>query len=331
MKNKFLKVLALSLSIVLGASSMFGCTNNNAAQKKDGEKTKVTIAYAGGTCEAPVFVAYHNGFFEEEGLEVELVQAGFDELKQGLATGKIDAAMANIAWFKPIEQGLSLKLTAGIHTGCIKAVIPGDSDINSFADLKGKTIGVDAIGGGPQIALSAKLREVGVDPNSEVNWVAYSGNLLDEAIKKGEIQAYMTWDPFPTKAVEEAGYKYLLDIGADDPFKDKYCCFVGVSKTLVEKDPETAGKITRALMKSSEWVQQNPVEAAKVSLDNNYVGGDLDLNSKLLGEYNWTPSVEKAQENIKWYISELKDQGILEDSTDEEALYGITFADVVNK
>lgn len=330
MKKNFIKALSIAIILFLTAGTFAGCTGKEAQNVSDGKK-KVTIAYAGGTCEAPVFAAYHKGFFEEEGLEVELVQAGFDELKQGLATGKIDAAMANIAWFKPIEQGMDLKLTAGIHTGCIKAVVPGDSDINSFADLKGKTVGVDAIGGGPQIALSAKLREEGVDPNTEVNWVAYSGNLLDEAIKKGEIQAYMTWDPFPTKAHDNDGYRYLLDIGADDPFKDKYCCFVGVSAKLIESDTETAGKITKALMKSSEWVQQNPVEAAKISLDNNYVGGDVDLNSQLLSEYNWTPSVEGAKENIKWYIHELKDQGILESSTDENALFNATFADVIKE
>ena len=332
MKKHYAQATAIALSLVLSAGSLFGCGQKNESSGTDADgKKKVTIAYAGGTCEAPVFVAYHKGFFEDEGLSVELVQAGFDELKQGLATGKVDAALANLAWFKPIEQGMSLKLTAGIHTGCIKAVVPPDSDIKTFADLKGKTVGVDAIGGGPQIALSAKLREEGIDPNTDVTWVAYNGNLLDEAIKKGEIQAYMTWDPFPTKAHDNEDYRFLLDIGADAPFNDKYCCFVGVSSGLVENDPETAGKITKALMKSSEWVQENPVEAAKISLDNNYVGGDLDLNSQLLSEYGWTPSVEKAQENIKWYISELKEQGILEKSTEEDTLYGITFVDVINE
>ena len=122
-----------------------------------------------------------------------------------------------------------------------------------------------------------------------------------------------------------------MDIGADDPFKDKYCCFVGVSSNLIDKDPETAGKITKALMKSSKWVQENPVEAAQISLDNNYVGGDVDLNSQLLSEYSWTPSVEGAKENIKWYISELKNQGILESTTEEEKLFEATFADVIKE
>jgi len=308
---------------------VFGLFTGCAKKKSAGVKTKVVVTYAGGTCEAPVFVAFHNGFFKEEGLEVELMQAGFEQLKLGLDTGTIDATMANFAWFKPIEQGLRIKLTGGIHTGCIRAVIPPNSNIKSFADLKGKTIGIDAIGGGPQIALSTKLREAGLNPSLDVNWVAYPGPQLDEAIAKGEIAAYMTWDPFPAQAHDQRNYQYLLDIGADEPFWNRYCCFVGVSGLLVENQPETAAKLTRALLKAAEWVGKNPKEAAQISIENNYIGGDVELNAKLLASYDWEPSISRAKENIRWFTRELKAQGLLEESTTEEGLYQLTFAEVI--
>jgi len=325
MQIKSLRLWGAILSIMLVLGLFTGC----ARKKSTGIKTKVVVTYAGGTCEAPVFVAFHNGFFKEEGLEVELIQAGFEQLKLGLDTGTIDATMANFAWFKPIEQGLRIKLTGGIHTGCIRAVIPPDSNIKSFADLKGKTIGVDAIGGGPQIALSTKLREAGLNPSLDVNWVAYPGPQLDEAIAKGEIAAYMTWDPFPAQAHDNHNYQYLLDIGADEPFGNQYCCFVGVAGLLVENQPETAAKLTRALLKASEWVGKNPKEAAQISIENNYIGGDVELNAKLLASYDWEPSISRAKENIRWFTKELKAQGLLEESTTEEGLYRQTFAEVI--
>ncbi|HCF49309.1 MAG TPA: ABC transporter substrate-binding protein [Syntrophomonas sp.] len=330
-RKKLAKILGLILAIGLLSGLLAGCSKSEtpAPAQDTAVKKKAVIAYAGGTCEAPTFVAYHKGFFEEEGLEVELVQAGFEQLKLGLTAGNIDAAQANFAWFKPIEQGLNIKLTAGIHTGCIKAVTPADSGIKNITDLKGKTIGVDAIGGGPMIALSTKLRENGINPTTEVEWKAYPGPQLDEAIKKNEIQAYMTWDPFPTQAHDHNNHIYLLDIGADDPFKDNYCCFVGVNGDLVSKDPEKAAAITRALLKAAEWVQSNPQEAAQISLDNKYVGGDVELNAKLLGSYNWNPSIKQAQDNIKFYIKELKTQGILEAGTSEADLYKTVFAEVI--
>lgn len=301
-------------------------TNTTNSQSKFG---KTVIAYSGGTCEAPTFVAFHKGFFKEEGLDVELVQAGFEQLKQGLTTGKIDAAQANFAWLKPIEQGMKIKLTAGVHTGCIKAVTPENSGIKEIKDLKGKTIGVDAIGGGPMIALSIKLREIGLDPKTDVQWKAYPGPQLDEAIKNNEIQAYMTWDPFPQMACDNMNYTKLLDIGTDDPFKNEYCCFVGVNGDLINKNPEKAAAITRALLKAADWVGKNPKEAAQIELDNKYVGGDAELNAKLLGSYQWIPGVKQAQDNIKFFIKEQKTQGILEASTNEDDLYKAIFGEVI--
>lgn len=339
MKNKKRdKSLNLVISIGLVVSLLAGCSANvkEAASNNSGLTStntskfgKTTIAYAGGTCEAPTFVALHKGFFKEEGLDVELVQAGFEQLKQGLTTGKIEAAQANFAWLKPIEQGMNIKLTAGIHTGCIKAVTPESSGIKEIKDLKGKTIGVDAIGGGPMIALSTKLRENGIDPKTDVQWKAYPGPQLDEAIKKNEIQAYMTWDPFPQMACDDMNFTKLLDIGTDDPFTNNYCCFVGINGDLVKNNPEKAKAITRALLKAAEWVGQNPKEAAQISLDNKYVGGDVELNSKLLASYQWTPGIKQAQDNIKFYIKEQKAQAILEASTKEDSLYNTIFSEVL--
>lgn len=337
MKNKkWMRISYTVIILVLMLSIFSGCgrdavttISSNSVSESSSKFGKTIIAYAGGTCEAPAFVAFHKGFFKDEGLEVELVQAGFEQLKQGLTTGKIDAALANFAWFKPIEQGMNIKLTAGVHTGCIKAVTPEDSGIKEIKDLKGKTIGVDAIGGGPMIALSIKLRENGIDPKTDVQWKAYPGPQLDEAIKKNEIQAYMTWDPFPTQAHDHNKHTYLLDIGTDEPFKDNYCCFVGTNGDLVKDNPEKAAAITRSLLKAAQWVGQNPKEAAQISLDNKYVGGDVDLNAKLLGSYQWLPGIDQAKDNIKFYIKEQKAQGILDASTNEDNLYQTIFAEVI--
>ncbi len=335
------RILTYIICVVLASGlvlSLSGCSTGETSKTSGNIPTasasrftygKTVIAYAGGTCEAPTFAALDKGFFKEEGLDVELIKMGFEQLKTGLTAGKVDAAQSNIAWLKPIEQGMNIKLTAGIHTGCIKAVTPADSGIKTIADLKGKAVGVDAIGGGPMIALSIKLKEVGLNPQTDVQWKAYPGPQLDQAITNGEIQAYMTWDPFPTMAHDSNNYVTLLDIGTDDPFKDVYCCFVGINGDLVKDNPAKAAAITRALLKASEWVGQNPQEAAQIEIDNKYIGGDLALNAKLLGEYTWHPGVKQAQENIKYLIKELKSQNILETATNEDDLYQRIFADVI--
>lgn len=118
------------------------------------ELKKIRVGYFGNTCEAGVYAAYEKGFFKEEGLDVELIKGDANTLKDGLATNKIDVTDGLLnQWLKPIEQGLNVKFTAGIHTGCIQVLVPTDSAIASFKELKGKTIGVPALGGGPMSTL----------------------------------------------------------------------------------------------------------------------------------------------------------------------------------
>src|SRR5690348_15488161 len=55
------------------------------------QNTKLKVAYLGLTCEAPIFVAQEQGFFKEEGLDVELVKTEWDGLREGLGLGRFDA------------------------------------------------------------------------------------------------------------------------------------------------------------------------------------------------------------------------------------------------
>lgn len=290
---------------------------------------KVTVSYAGGTCEAPEYVAYHKGFFKEEGLEVDFVKADFNELKTGIASGKIDASVGNFSWFKAIEQGLKVKLTAGLHAGCIQAVAPESSGIKALKDLKGKTIGVDAIGGGPHIILSIELKKLGIDPKTDVQWKAFPPPQLETAAGKKDIDAFIVWDPFGEKALKEKKYVKLLNIGHDEPYKSGYCCYVVVSDKLVKEDLETAAAYTRAVLKADEWIATNQKETAQLEIDNKYVSADVNEIEKLLKDYVWKPSVKKAKENIKFFITEQKKQGILEASTDENQLFEKIFAEVI--
>jgi NitT/TauT family transport system substrate-binding protein len=139
----------------------------------------------------------------------------------------------------------------------------------------------------------------------------------------------MTWDPFPTLDVMNNNYTTLLDIGKDDPFKNEYCCFVGVNGDLVKNNPAKAAAITRAILEGATWVGQNPQQAAQIESDNNYVGGDVSMNAAMLASYTWNPGVLQAENNIKWYISELKAQGILDASTNEDTLYNTIFGQVI--
>src|SRR5437899_11643272 len=82
-----LAILCLTL-LPAGCGKNAGKVGDKNASK---EPVKLTVAYLGLTCEAPIFVAYEKGFYKEEGLDVKLVKTDWDGLREGLGQGTFDA------------------------------------------------------------------------------------------------------------------------------------------------------------------------------------------------------------------------------------------------
>ncbi len=333
-KLRFICVIVLVGALTLGAT---GCGEKSASDEATPGQTagssdtskelkKIKVGYFGNTCEAPVYAAYEKGFFKEEGLSVELIKGDAGTLKDGLATNKIDITDGLLnQWLKPIEQGLNVKFTAGLHTGCIQVLVPADSTIKSFKELKGKTVGVPALGGGPMILVSRLVAKEGIDSKNDIEWKVYPNAELPLALEKGEVDVISVADPFAELQVIEGKAKSIYNSASDSPFKDEYCCLIVVNGTLIEKDPDTAAAATRAIMKGANWVNSNQKEIAKIEVDKKYVPGDEDVNAKVLATYNYQPSVEGGQSAVINGSKEMKEIGVLDKDTDPEALSKTAF------
>src|SRR5258705_13961275 len=160
------KLIATATS---GALLLAGCKENS--ENGSGGPAKVRIGYVGLSCEAPIFSAVEKGFFKEEGLEVSLVKCDWKNYKDVLALGGYDITHHLVMYFlKPIEQGLDVKFTGGIHRGCLRVQAPVNGKINSIADLRGKRIGVPGMGTPPFIFANRGAGAHGIDPSKEITW-----------------------------------------------------------------------------------------------------------------------------------------------------------------
>jgi NitT/TauT family transport system substrate-binding protein len=241
MKKGSLKTIGVMLLFVMlftacgtsTGSSSTG-TGSTATQTGSGKAlTKVTLGTYNGTCEAPLYIGIEQGIFKKHGLDINLVNINSETLKEGIASGKIDAAQISPGLFKSIEQGLDIKLTNGIHTGCIQGVVLKDSPIKEIKDLKGKKIGIDAIGGVPMVLLSIELGKAGIDPKKDVDWRVYPQAQLSQVLEKGEIDAFAAWDPYGALAISSGKARRIFGNSNNDGGKDAYCCYVGVNGKLL--------------------------------------------------------------------------------------------------
>lgn len=142
---------------------------------------------------------------------------------------------------QPLENGLPIKFTTGIHTGCTKLLVPGDSDIKSIADLKGKKIGVPGLADAATVVSKRSLSAAGIgvtDQNMEVEFSVYSRNDLAQALQNGAVDAIALGDPAASIAEEQYCLTALIDTATDPEYKDEYCCAAFVTSKLAEENPK---------------------------------------------------------------------------------------------
>jgi NitT/TauT family transport system substrate-binding protein len=293
--------------------------------KGAGGPTKLKVAYLGLTCEAPIFVAQEKGFFAEEGLDVELVRTDWDGLREGLGQGTFDANHTLIMYLlKPIESGLDVKITGGIHTGCLRVQAGVKSDVKTVADLRGKRIGVPThIGSPPYLFASRVLVAKGIDPSpekKEVTWLPFPPDVLGKALQDGRVDAVATSDPIGTILLGKGIVKTIADQAEDEPYADEYCCAAVVSGKLARNNPAAAAKVTRALLKGAKWVGINPAVAAELSVDRKYLASSKEINVQAISKLKYLPGVAKCRKSVDQAAVEMKAAGLLKASTDPAEL-----------
>lgn len=334
--KKLVKKISLSLlMLLLVGSAVIGCGNGSTDTSKETESdVAVKIGFAKGSlCLAPIHLAYLKGYFEEEfkaaNFTWKMEEVDLSQAAELLAAGKINACVGLTAsLIQPIDNGLDITFTTGLHTGCTKYYVTANSAINSVADLKGKKIGVPGLSDSSTMNLKRKLHDLGVGvttENMEVTFVPYALTDLPLALSNGAVEAVALHDPVAYKAEEEYGFKKILDTGTDEKFKGEYCCESYVTTELSTKNPKAAAAYTRAMQKAAAFIQASPKDAAKIQIDSGYCSGDLEANAKLLESYNYSPSVSAGLKTFIDAVEELKTIGDLKQDTDVEAFSSAHF------
>lgn len=282
---------------------------------------KIRVGYIGITCEAPIFSAVENGFFKEEGLDVELVKCEWSKYKDVLALGGFDITHHLIMYFlKPIEQGLDVKFTAGIHRGCLRVQAAANGSVKSVQDLRGKRIGVPGMGTPPFIFANRVLGANGIDPKKDVEWRVFPAGELGLALEKGEIDAIADSEPIGTLLLADGKVRNISDQATDAPYNNEYCCAVIVNGKFLASNPKAAAAATRALLKGAKWVEANPAAAARLSVEKKYLASNPELNTVAISHLRYIPSVSGAEAAVKSAAKEMKIAGMLSPSTDVDDL-----------
>src|SRR2546423_578333 len=315
----------LTALVAMTSLLLTGCSRKNS--NSAGESNKIRSGSMGITAEAPSCTAVEKAFFKEEGLEPSLVKCEWANYKDVLALGGFDITHHLVMYFlKPIEQGLDVKFTGGIHRGCLRVQAGKNSSINSITDLRGKRIGVPGMGTPPFIFANRVLGAHGIDPSREIQWRVFPAGELGLALDKGEVDAVADSEPIGSLLLAEGKVNNVSDQAKDAPYKDEYCCAVIVNGKFLAKNPKAAAGATRALLKAAKWVEANPAAAARLSVEKKYLASSPELNTVAISHLRYIPSVSGADAAVRSAAAEMKIAGMLSPSTDVTDLARRAFA-----
>ncbi|MBV8334850.1 MAG: ABC transporter substrate-binding protein, partial [Alphaproteobacteria bacterium] len=170
-------------------------------EELQGPPRQLKLAWnANAACTVAAPVAKERGLFAKHNLDVEFFNFGgsTDQLLEAIATGKADAGLGlALRWLKPLEQGFDVRITAGVHGGCIRLLGSKAANIDGLESLPGKAIGISDQASPAKNFFAIFLAKNGINPVQEVEWRQYPANLLALAVDKGEVQALAEIDPLP--------------------------------------------------------------------------------------------------------------------------------------
>jgi NitT/TauT family transport system substrate-binding protein len=317
--KKMKKISAFAILALLALADFAG--HAVAAQSTGAKKLlnrPLKLGHYSSACESYFFAAEMLGLYEKNGLEVEFIRVDNNIAKEGIVSGKLDVTDGVLqSWLKPIEQGLDVKFTLGLHQGCMSSTVLTDSPYKSITDLKGKTIGVSApIGSGAMNYLYRTILHAGLDPVKDYEWVAYDMAALPNALDTGKVDAIVGPDSILYGKVKNGEHRFLTVMATDKYLDDELCCLLAFSPVFIKEHPEVAKVITRILYEAAEYTDAHKEEVVRYEHAKGYINGTLEDNLAVVAPYRFKPSVAVGLRSFENSFRDYQATGIIEKGVD---------------
>lgn len=234
-----------------------------------GDLTPVTFALTNlrGVQYHPYYIAEYVGYFEDEGLDVEIVIVdGSSAAVQQTIAGNVDIGNPSApATAQAVAQGNCLRqFYTGSYGNVFDFATPESSGITELADLEGETVGISAPGGGEIPMVRAILAGAGLDENADYEMlpVGEGGPVTYQALEAGDVAAYSS-SVFDVASVSAAGLQMRTLMPED------FAYFPTVSLVTTcdyfDANQEVLVGFARATSKAKVWAAANEQGAKDIA------------------------------------------------------------------
>ncbi|MBY4949199.1 ABC transporter substrate-binding protein [Cupriavidus respiraculi] len=232
-----------------------------AAGAAHAQTTEIALGMSGWTGFAPLTLADKAGIFKKNGLDVSIKMIPQKDRHLALASGAIQCAATtvetHVAWNAngvPITQIVQLDKSYGADGLAVRA------DVKSFADLKGKTVGVDAPGTAPYFGLAWMLKKNGMSIK-DVKTTTLSPQAAAQAFVSGQNDAAMTYEPYLSTVRQSPDKGKILATTLDYPM---VMDTLGCAPKWLKDNPKAAQALVDSYFEALDMIRKEPAKSNEI-------------------------------------------------------------------
>ncbi len=261
------KPIALILALCMAGGLLTSCApKGETPEGTAGETKKITITldWTPNTNHTGVYVAQEKGYFQEEGIEAEIIQPGQSTADALVASGECQLGFSyQESVTTAAVQGIPLvSLAAVIQHNTSALASPAGKNIKTPKDFEGKTYA----GWGSEteeLVIKTIMKNVGADFSKVKIVTTGTSDFFTTTERDADFQwVYYAWDGIAAELTgKPVNFIFIKD---QDQSLDYYTPVIIASKDEIEKEPDVVKSAMKAISRGYEFAAENPGEAAEI-------------------------------------------------------------------
>ena len=314
---------------------------NNTSDKKDNNLQKIHVSEVTRSIfYAPQYVAISNGYFKDEGLEIDLVTGqGADNVMTSVLSNQVDIGFAgpeaSIYVYNEGKQDYTQVFAQLTKTDGSFLVSSKNLENFKWEDLKGKTVIPGRKGGVPYMTFLYVLRKNGIDPQKDlVLDDSIDFDLMASAFSTGEADYVTLFEPTATQ-IELSGKGYVVSSIGEEAGEIPYTAYF-TKKSYIEDNQDIIQKFTNAIYRGEQYVKTHSSKEIAESIQSFFPDTDLDLLINAIDSYRkidaWSETPYMTEESFELLQKVMYDAGELEKKASYKDIVNNSFAEkAINK
>ncbi|KAB3535291.1 ABC transporter substrate-binding protein [Alkaliphilus pronyensis] len=327
---KKLKLLSFVAVMLLLASLVFtGCSREDSITEIKVMEVTHSVFYA------PQYIAITEGFFREEGLEVELIDGkGADKTMAALLSDQVDIGFmgpeASIYVYNQGKDDYAINFLQLTQRDGSFLVAREPSPSFDFEELRGKEVLGGRKGGMPNMVLEYVLKNNSLVPGTDLNVrTDIQFGVMAGAFAGGEGDYTTLFEP-TASMIEKEGKGYVVASIGEESGYIPYTVY-SAKKSYIEKNPDVIQRFSNAIYRGMLWVEEHTAEEVAKSLQPHFPDADLDILISVVERYRdigaWAPNPVLTREGLDRLQEVMIEAGELDEKVDYAAIVNTEFAE----